>query len=211
MTVRGEMFILAAPSGTGKDTLIRRAMKMLDGLEHAVSHTTRAARPGEIAGEDYYFVDRERFAAMIAEEAFLEWAEYNHHLYGTSVAEIESRLERGVDVLLDIEIVGTEKLLARCPDAHAIFILPPSFAALEARLTARGSDGPEAIRGRLELSLWEIERYGLFEYAIINDDLDRASQALAAIILEKRHRVARQERTVREVVEDFRRFSSKSS
>ena len=202
------MFIIAAPSGTGKDTLIDRAMATLDGLEHSVSHTTRAARPGEIDGRDYHFVDRPRFEAMIADNAFLEWAEYNGNLYGTSAAEVETRLANGADVLMDIEFVGTEKLLARCPEAHAILLLPPSFAVLEQRLTDRGSEDAQAIRGRLELSLWEIERYGLFHYAIINDDLDRASQVLAAIILEKRHRVARQEQAVLEVVEDFRKLAA---
>ena len=182
-------------------------MATLDDLEHSVSHTTRQARSGEVDGQDYHFVERSRFESMIEAGAFLEWAEYNHHLYGTSIDEVESRLSRGVDVLLDIEIVGTEKLTQRCPEAHSIFVLPPSYAALERRLIERGSDEPGAIRGRLDLSLWEIERYGLFDYAIINDDLDRASQALAAIILEKRHRRARQEKFVRSVVEDFRKRS----
>jgi len=204
------MFIIAAPSGTGKDTLIRQVMSSLEGLEHSVSHTTRRARQGEIDGQDYHFVDRESFEAMIAEDAFLEWAEYNSNLYGTSVKEIEPKLDRGVDVLLDIEIVGTERLLERCPEAHAIFLLPPSYRALEQRLTRRGLDEAAAVSERLALSLWEIERYELFHYAIINDDLDRASQVLAAIILEKRHRVARQAEAVQAVVEDFRRLSTLS-
>ena len=203
--VRGEMFIIAAPSGTGKDTLISEVMSSLDGLEHSVSHTTRKARQGEIDGQDYHFVDRETFEAMISEDLFLEWAEYNNNLYGTSAKEVENRLERGVDVLLDIEFVGTERLLQRCPEAHAVLLLPPSYRALEQRLTNRGLDEADAVSQRLALSLWEIERNGMFHYAIINDDLDRASQVLAAIILEKRHRVARQEQAVHAVVEDFRR------
>ena len=206
--VRGEMFIVAAPSGTGKNTLIRRVMEQLDGLEHSVSHTTRQARTGEVDGRDYHFVDRESFEGMIADDEFLEWAEYNGNLYGTSIEEIESRVERGADVLLDIEVVGTERLLGRCPEAHAIFVLPPSYRVLESRLTDRGLDEPIAMARRLELSLWEIERYGMFHYAIINDDLDRASQALAAIILEKRQRVARQERYVQAILEDFRESST---
>ena len=207
---RGEMFILTAPSGTGKDTLIGRVMSSLDDLEHSVSHTTRRAREGEVDGRDYHFVDRQTFEAMIGEDAFLEWAEYNHNLYGTSAHEVESRLDRGVDVLLDSEVVGTERLLERCPEAHAIVILPPSYGALEKRLTERGLDGATAVNERLALSLWEIERYGLYHYAIINDDLDRASQALAAIILEKRHRVARQEKSVQTVLKDFRRLFTSS-
>lgn len=207
---RGEMFLIAAPSGTGKNTLIREVMSSLDRLEHSVSHTTRRARHGEIEGQDYHFIGRETFEAMIAEDAFLEWAEYNNHLYGTSVQEVIPRLDRGIDVLLDIEIVGTANLLQHCPEAHAIFVLPPSYRALEHRLTDRGLDDAEAVSERLALSLWEIERYGLFHYAIINDDLDRASQALAAIILEKRHRVARQEQAIQAVVDDFRRSSTQA-
>jgi len=206
---RGEMFIIAAPSGTGKDTLIQEVMSSLDGLEHSVSHTTRSARRGEVDGQDYHFVDRKVFEAMIAEEAFLEWAEYNHNLYGSAAAEVNGRLDRGADVLLDIEIVGTQRLLERCPDAHAVFLLPPSYRALERRLTDRGLDDATAVDERLALSLWEIERYGMFHYAIINDDLNRASQALAAIILEKRQRVARQREAVKTVVEDFRRLSTR--
>ena len=159
-------------------------------------------------GIDYHFIGRDSFEEMIAADEFLEWAEYNGNLYGTSVREIESRVERGADVLLDIEVVGTERLLERCPEAHAIFVLPPSYRVLKTRLTDRGLDEPVAMASRLELSLWEIERYGLFHYAIINDDLDRASQALAAIILEKRQRVARQEQYVQTILEDFRRLST---
>ena len=205
---RGEMFIIAAPSGTGKDTLIRKVMSRLEALEHSVSHTTRPARQGEIDGQDYHFVERQVFQTMIEDDAFLEWAEYNNNLYGTSKKEVDGRLDRGIDVLLDIEIVGTENLLRSRDDTHAIFILPPSYEALKQRLTDRGLDDAHAVGERLALSLWEIERYGLFHYAIINDDLDRASQVLAAIILEKRHRVARQKQAVEAVVEDFRKLST---
>jgi len=204
---RGEIFILSSPSGTGKNTLIRRVLTDLDGLEHSISHTTRPARQGEIDGTDYHFVDRPTFEAMIETDAFLEWAEYNGNYYGTSSAQIESRLERGADVILDIEIQGTVHLLKRRPEAHAVFLLPPSYEELRQRIVQRGLDGPDAVAQRLEVSLWEIERYGLYHYAIINDDLERASQALAAIILDKRHRVARQEESVKQVLADFRRFS----
>ncbi len=205
---KGEMFILSAPSGTGKNTLIREVAAKLDGLEHSISHTTRAPRRGEVDGVSYHFVDRSRFETMVENGEFLEWAEYNGELYGTSRAEVESRLERGADVLLDIEIVGTEKLLARCPDAHAIFVMPPDYRTLERRLTSRGLDQAGSMADRLELSLWEIERYRIYDYVIINDDLDRASKALEAIILEKRQRIGRQEERVAAILEDFRSLSS---
>lgn len=204
---RGEIFILSSPSGAGKNTLIERVIADLDGLEHSVSHTTRPAREGEIDGTDYHFVDRPAFEAMIERDAFLEWADYNGNYYGTSSEEIEARLQRGADVILDIEVQGTIHLLARRPEAHAVFLLPPSYQELRQRILQRGLDGPEAVARRLEVSLWEIERYGLYHYAIINDDLERASRALAAIILDKRHRISRQENSVRRVLEDFRRFS----
>lgn len=204
---RGEIFIISAPSGTGKNTLIQAVLGSLDGLEHCISHTTRKPREGEIDGNPYHFVDRETFSHMVAEEAFLEWAKYNGNLYGTSAVEVDSRLERGIDVLLDIEIVGTRILLEKRPEAHAIFVLPPDYATLRRRLQDRGLDAAGDFTGRLALSLWETERYGLYHYAIINDDLDRASQALAAIILEKRHRVERQQEGVERVLADFRHSS----
>lgn len=204
---RGELFVLSAPSGTGKSTLIRSVLAEIPGLEHSVSHTTRPPRQGEKDGLDYHFIDRPGFRSMIDREAFLEWAEYNENLYGTSIREVDSRLERGVDVILDIEVKGTERLLQRRPEAHAVFVLPPSYADLRRRLSRRGLDEPRAVARRLTVSLWEIERYAVYHYVIINDDLERAGQALAAIILEKRHRIARQEERVREVLEDFRQRS----
>lgn len=204
---RGEIFIISAPSGTGKNTLIEAVLSALDGLEHCVSHTTRQARAGEAYGAPYYFVDRQTFTEMIDDNAFLEWAEYNGNLYGTSFQEVDSRLDQGIDVILDIEVVGARQIIERRPDAHAVFVLPPSYEILRQRLIDRGLDEADDINDRLALSLWEIERYGLYHYAIINDDLDRASQALAAIILEKRHRVERQEEDVSEVLGGFRRLS----
>jgi guanylate kinase len=204
---RGEIFIISAPSGTGKSTLIREVLSAVEGLEHCVSHTTRRPRPGEIDGTAYFFVDRDRFSRMIERDAFLEWAEYNGNLYGTSIEEADSKLDNGIDIILDIEVVGTAKLLERCPEAHAVFVLPPSYEVLRRRLLDRGSEQARDIAERLTLSLWEIERYTLYHYVIINDDLERASQALAAIILEKRQRLERQGEFVQEILEDFRRHS----
>ena len=202
---QGEVFIVSAPSGTGKNTLIERVIASLEGVEHSISHTTRQPRPGETEGDPYYFIERADFEEMVGEGAFLEWAEYNGNLYGTSAREVDRRTARGADVILDIEVVGAEQLLSRRPDAHAIFVLPPSFETLAERLRRRGQDDAASISRRLEQSVWEIERYRLYHYVIINDDLDRASQALAAVILEKRQRLPRQEEGVHRVLEDFRR------
>src|SRR5262245_17396280 len=160
----------------------------LSGIAFSVSHTTRSPRQGERDGTDYHFVDVPTFQSMIVGEEFLEWAEVHNRYYGTSKAEVFPRLEQGIDVLMDIDVQGAERVLARHPDAHSIFIMPPSYADLARRLAGRALDDPDAISGRLAVSLWEIRRYDRYRYVIINDDARRASEALAAILLEKRQR-----------------------
>jgi guanylate kinase len=140
---------------------------------------------------------------MVAEDRFLERAEYNGNLYGTSWDEVVPRLERGEDVILEIEVQGAEQVLRRYPQAVSIFVLPPGFQALRERLVQRGLDGDEAIRRRLSVSYSEIRCYGLYDYAIINDDAKRASEALAAIILARRHRRERMEERTEAVLRDF--------
>jgi guanylate kinase len=209
---RGELFILSAPSGTGKTTLIRSMMEGglagFGGLAFSVSHTTRAPRAGEIPGRDYHFVDRDTFRRMIAEDRFLEWAEVHNNFYGTSNDEVFPRLEQGIDVLMDIDVQGAERVLARCPEAHSIFIMPPSYAVLEGRLRRRGLDSEPDIERRLAVSLWELRRYDRYRYVIINDDAHRASDVLAAIILEKRHRQERMRARVDDILSDFQDRSS---
>jgi guanylate kinase len=204
---RGELFIVSAPSGTGKTSIIQRMLAGplagFGGLELSVSHTTRAPRTGEQNGRDYHFVDRPRFRQMIDEGRFFEWAEYNENLYGTTRDEVVPRLAREVDVLLEIEVRGAEQVLHQHPEAHSVFIMPPSYQDLERRIRDRGLDHGRDITGRLAVSLWEIERYNLYDYVIINRDLDQASQVLAAIILEKRHRLARVDPRVHEVLATF--------
>ena len=205
---QGELFLLTAPSGTGKDTLIDHVLKggaARDGaLWHSISHTTRRPRSDEVDGEDYHFVDRDTFESMASKGEFLEWAEYNGNLYGTSVREVVPRLERGVDVILDIDVQGARQILEKRPNAHGILVLPPSFEALSDRLHRRGQDDAAQIAERLALSLWEIERYELFTYVIINDDLDLAVLALTAIILEKRLRRDQQQHRIQSVLQGFR-------
>lgn len=204
---RGELFILSAPSGTGKTTLIQSLMKGelggFGGLAFSVSHTTRKARQSEIDGRDYHFVDHATFQAMIGEDAFLEWAEVHNNYYGTSLAEVFPRLEKGIDVLMDIDVQGAERVLAHHPEAHGIFLMPPSYEDLERRLHRRGLDDPQQIARRLAVSLAEMKRYERYRYVIINDDADRASEVLAAIILEKRHRRERMLGRVQEILRNF--------
>lgn len=201
---RGELFIVSAPSGSGKTTLIQ---SLFTGgfacLAFSVSHTTRKPRGDEVDGREYHFVDHAAFQEMIAADAFLEWAEVHGNLYGTSLAEVFPRLEQGIDVVLDIDIQGAERVLARYPQAHGIFVMPPSYEDLERRLHRRGLDKPETIARRLAVSLREIRCYDRYHYVIINDDARRASDALAAIILEKRHRRERMLSRIDEVLASF--------
>jgi guanylate kinase len=204
----GELFILSAPSGAGKTTLIQSLMTVGESFAHfdvafSVSHTTRKPRPGEIEGRDYHFVDHAIFQDMIAAGAFLEWAKVHDNYYGTSRQEVFPRLERGIDVLLDIDVQGAEQVLAQHPQAHSIFVMPPSYEDLERRLYRRGVDDERAIARRLAVSVSEIGRYDRYRYVIINDDARRASEALAAIILDKRHRRARMQPKIQEILRDF--------
>ena len=204
---RGELFIVSAPSGAGKTTLIRRLMAGPVGtsgqLVYSVSHTARPARSNESEGRDYYFVDVPTFERMVADGEFLEWAEVFGEYKGTSRETVERSLKAGLDVLVDVDVQGAEQLQERMPEAHYIFILPPSYQELERRLRGRGLDRPEAISRRLALSLWEIERYPRYDYVIINQDLELASQALAAIVLDKQHRLDRMKDRVETVVDSF--------
>jgi guanylate kinase len=203
---RGEIFLLSAPSGAGKTTLIRGLLADLEGeVAFSVSHTTRRARAGEVDGSDYHFVDSPTFRRMIAEDLFLEWAEVHGNYYGTSKEAVLPLLGRGIDVLVDLDVQGAERLMRSHPEAHSIFVLPPSYGDLVERLEGRGLDGREDIARRLAVSLWEIRRYGSYQYVIVNDHADRARRALTAIILEKRYRRARMEPSVARVLSDFER------
>lgn len=202
----GELFLLSAPSGAGKTTLIRHLIDSLTdsgSMEFSVSHTTRRPRLGEVDGKDYHFTDVQSFQAMIAQDLFLEWAEVHGNYYGTSAAAVLPFLEQGIDVVVDLDVQGAERLMHRFPAAYSIFILPPSYADLVQRLEGRRLDGAEEISRRLAVSLWEIKRFDRYQYVIINDDAARASQALTAIVLEKRCRLTRMQRRVESILADF--------
>ncbi len=191
----GILFIVSSPSGGGKTTIIKAAMALLQerGREcyFSVSHTTRAPRPTEQDGRDYHFVDRATFEAMVARDEFLEWAEYAGNLYGTSRAEVAGRLEQGIDVFLDIDVQGAQQVKTSIPEAVKVFIYPPSYDVLKDRLRKRRQDPPEAIRRRLQLALKEFGYVGDFDYAIINDRLERAVEDMFGICTAEHHRLAR--------------------
>jgi len=205
-TGQADLFVVAAPSAAGKTTLIERLYAAADEPlpEFSVSHTTRSPRAGEVDGVSYHFVDDVAFTRMVEAGEFLEWAEVHARRYGTARSEVEGRLARGADVLLDIDVQGVASVKAAYPRACAILVLPPSYAELERRISARGQDEAESIARRLSVSLWEIERYALFDYAIINSDVELATRELAAVIAARGVRLERREARVKAILEDFR-------
>jgi guanylate kinase len=188
------MFILSSPSGAGKTTIARRLLAEGSGnLRMSVSVTTRPMRPGEVSGHDYFFVDRAEFDRMVADEAFLEWAEVFGNCYGTPKAEVRDRLKRGEDFLFDIDWQGTQQLYQRAQgDVVRVFLLPPSIEALEQRLRSRGTDSDEVIRGRMERARAEISHWDAYDYVVVNDDIEACFRKVRMILEAERMRRLRQ-------------------
>lgn len=178
----GHIFVVAAPSGTGKTTLCRRILEADPGLELSISHTTRDPRQGEVDGVAYHFVDSARFRELVDADAFLEHAEYGGNAYGTSWAAIEAPRAAGRDVVLEIEVQGAEQVRKRMDDAVLIFLLPPSLAVLEGRLRGRGTDDEDVIQRRMALVDRELEAAQFFDFAVVNDDLDLAVEQVLDVI-----------------------------
>lgn len=179
---KGSVFVVSAASGTGKTSLTTRLLQQDKSLHLAISHTTREPRKGEIDGVHYHFVDKDIFAQMIGEGAFLEHAIVHGNYYGTDEAEIDKMRNMGIDVLLEIDIQGATQVRQAMPEAVGIFILPPSFSALATRLGNRATDSEEVIALRLKNAREEIESAYLFDYLVINDDFDEALRDLSHII-----------------------------
>jgi guanylate kinase len=189
----GSLFIVSAPSGAGKTSLLKRLKQELDDVVISVSHTTRPQRPGEIEGRDYFFVSRETFERMLAEDAFLEHARVFDHYYGTSRRQVMENIERGLDVILEIDWQGARQVKAKLPESRAIFILPPAREVLEERLRRRGQDSPETIAKRLAGARAEISHYLEYDYLLVNDDFERALTQLKSILIADRLRLPRQQ------------------
>lgn len=185
------MLIISSPSGAGKTTLCARLRQDQPDLRFSVSHTTRRPRPNEVDGREYHFIDVAAFERMIAEGAFAEWARVHGNLYGTSLTEIEASRARARGVIFDIDHQGARQLRAALPAAVSVFILPPSFAELERRLRGRGTEDEATTLRRLANARLEIAQYGMFDYVIVNDDLDRAYDHLRGVVLAERSRRAR--------------------
>jgi guanylate kinase len=184
------LLILSSPSGAGKTTLKTRILARHPELRFSVSHTTRKPRATEVDGREYHFIDRARFSEMVRARAFAEWAEVHGNLYGTSLSEIELARPTHRGVVFDIDYQGARQIKAELPGAVSVFILPPSMEELSRRLRARASDDEETVQRRLTNARVEIEHYALFDYVVVNDDLDRADAVLHGIILAERARRA---------------------
>ena len=190
----GMILILSGPSGSGKSSIYKAALGGIGGIEFSVSCTTRGPRPGEVDGRDYYFISRQRFDALVAENAFAEHAEVHGNCYGTLKSELLGRIRNGIDVLLDIDVQGAAQIRALCADSpefcqacEFIFIMPPSFEELERRLRARGTETEESILRRLANAKGEMEHANEYDHIIVNDDLGRAAQEFSSLILDLRN------------------------
>jgi len=200
---RGSLFVVSAPSGAGKTTLIRQALPDLGPVQFSVSATTRAKRPGEQEGVDYFFVTRDAFDAMAARGEFLEWARVHENSYGTPAAPVRTALESGADVMLDIDVQGAAQVRARMPESVQILVVPPSFEVLRRRLEGRGQDDPANVAVRLRNAKTELARFREYDYVIINDDLREAVDNLKGIIRARRIAVVRLDARVSAILSTF--------
>jgi len=183
---RGNLFILSAPSGAGKSSLIGALLKKHSDMKVSVSHTTRSPRPGEENGVHYHFVSVDEFKALIEKNDFFEWAQVFDNYYGTSKQAIESQLAAGIDVFLDIDWQGAQQIRKLVDDVETIFILPPSKEELESRLNNRGQDSAEVIAGRMAKAQSETSHYNEYDYVVVNDDFDTALTEIETIVMAKR-------------------------
>lgn len=188
----GNLYIVAAPSGGGKTSLVRHLVTTLDDIVISISHTTRAMRPGERDGVDYFFIDEDQFITMVNDNAFIEHARVFNHFYGTSTEQIIQRLEQGIDVVLDIDWQGAEQIRRIFPDAVSIFIVPPSLEALKQRLMNRRQDNEGVISDRMTKAQDELSHYPEFDYLIVNDNFEHAAVELRSIVIANRLRMAGQ-------------------
>jgi guanylate kinase len=200
---RGLLFVISAPSGTGKTTLVERLVQILPNLRLSRSYTSRPARAGERDGVDYHFISRQEFEAMVSEHALLEWADVFGNLYGTGAAEVDQMLASGQDVVLVIDVQGARQVRQRGTDHTAVFVMPPSFQVLESRLRGRSADEEPAMRRRLETARAVVSSYREYDYVVVNDDLESTVVRLQEIIAAERSRVHRMGRIADTIVRTF--------
>ncbi len=201
----GTLYVISAPSGAGKTSLVKALLENMEGIEVSVSHTTRAMRPGEVDGRDYHFVDAEKFLAMVVDGDFLEHAQVFDNYYGTSQQAVQSLLRSGQDVILEIDWQGAQQVRALFEDCRSVFILPPSKAALRERLTSRGQDSEDIIERRLRDAEDDMSHYDEFDFVVVNDDFDQALSELQAIIVAQRLTLGRQRASLRALIAELTR------
>lgn len=189
--MRGLLIVISGASGTGKGTVCKKLLADLPQVAYSISATTRAPRPGEVDGREYYFLTREEFQAWIAEGKFLEYAEVYGNFYGTPINKIEERLKRGEDILLEIDVQGALNVKRKCPEGVYIFLLPPSLEELKNRIEGRGTETPESLSRRLENAVAEIKIGRGYDYAVVNDSVDNAAAQIKAILATERCKVER--------------------
>lgn len=200
---RGLLFVVSAPSGTGKTTIVERLVQVVPDLGLSRSYTSRVIRDGERDGVDYNFITRARFHGMIADQAFLEWADVFGNLYGTCAADTDRELAAGRDLVLVIDVQGARQVRRLRNDVIAVFMLPPSFEVLEQRLRGRSKDSEEAIRRRLATARQEIAAVDEYDYVVVNDELDACVERLKAIVLAERSRRQAMAPVVRQITGSF--------
>jgi guanylate kinase len=200
---RGLLFVVSAPSGTGKTTVVERLVQIVPDLALSRSYTSRAMRAGEQDGVDYNFITRDRFEDMIGDDAFLEWADVFGNLYGTCKPDAERELAAGRDLVLVIDVQGARQVRSHGANAIGIFVLPPSFEALERRLRGRSKDSEEAIRKRLATARREIRAVAEYEYVIVNDELDACVDRLKSIVVAERARPRVMAQAVARIISSF--------
>ena len=201
--MKGNLIIISSPSGGGKGTLIHEVRGMLPELGFSVSHTTRPMRFGEEEGREYYYIDRHRFEQKVAAGEFVEYAIVHGNLYGTSIAEVEKWKDSGRDLIVEVDVQGAISILQKMSDCVSIFILPPSFEVLEARLTARATEDAEELRTRLRNSFHEVLQYERFKYVVVNDNIAGASQQIASIVRAERQLLDRQRDAIQVILDSF--------
>ncbi len=191
MIAKGQLYIISAPSGAGKTSLVKALLDVATGIEVSVSHTTRARREGEVQGKDYHFSEKEAFQSLVDQGGFLEHATVFGNSYGTSKASVENQLAEGVDVILEIDWQGAQQVRSLMPDSCSIFILPPSKPELENRLKGRGQDSDEIIAERMCTAVDEMSHYNEYDYLIVNDGFEQALNELLAIVKCQRVKIER--------------------
>jgi guanylate kinase len=203
MPARGLLFIVSAPSGAGKTTLVERLVEQTPHLKMSRSYTSRAPRQGETDGVDYNFVTRPEFEAMAARGEFLEWADVFGNLYGTGTADTDRLLASGDDVVLVIDVQGARKVRAKAIDATSVFVMPPSLEVLEQRLRGRSKDSEEAIQRRLQVAREEVAAYPEYDFVVVNDELTAAVDRLRGIVIGERARLDRARAAAENIVRTF--------